>query len=164
MAPLDARTVVRWFDKPIEGAALRPIGFHDLRHSPATLMLARGVPARVVVDLLGHADMSMVTTYQHVLPDLQREAANRFGGVPEEHEVIELDCHQLCRVSSARMHQEWVDSSSKRWCARRESNPLPCGPEQPVSVRRGFPGVRWQSAGIGCRRRWTGSVAVGAAL
>jgi integrase len=75
--PLEARTVLRWFAGILTGAGIRHIRFHDLRHSAATLMLIQGVPARVVMDVLGHADMSMVTTYQHVVPELQREAAKR---------------------------------------------------------------------------------------
>lgn len=75
--PLEARTVLRWFADLLDGAGLRHIRFHDLRHSAATLMLIQGVPARVVMDMLGHADMSMVTTYQHVVPELQQEAARR---------------------------------------------------------------------------------------
>lgn len=34
---------------------VRPIRFHDLRHTWATLLLARGVSPRVVMDILGHS-------------------------------------------------------------------------------------------------------------
>lgn len=81
--PLEARTVLRWFADILKSAGLRHIRFHDLRHSAATLMLIQGVPARVVMDVLGHADMSMVTTYQHVVPELQREAARRIDAFLE---------------------------------------------------------------------------------
>ena len=36
---------------------MRPIRFHDLRHSCASLMLANGVPMKKIQDWLGHSDM-----------------------------------------------------------------------------------------------------------
>lgn len=49
---------------------------HDLRHSAATILLAKGVPPRVVQELLGHSDISVTMgTYSHVLPFMQRDAA-----------------------------------------------------------------------------------------
>jgi len=55
---------------------------HDLRHGAATYMLAQGVPMKVVQEVLGHSQMSITAdTYSHVLPKLQREAADRLGDV-----------------------------------------------------------------------------------
>ncbi len=43
---------------------------------------ARSVSARVVMDLLGHSTIGMTLgTYSHVLPDMQREAADRMDAV-----------------------------------------------------------------------------------
>ena len=51
--------------------------FHDLRHSCASLLLAQGVAPRVVMETLGHSRISVtLDTYTHVLPALQREAAD----------------------------------------------------------------------------------------
>lgn len=33
---------------------------HDLRHSAATILLAAGVPERVVIEILGHSTLAMV--------------------------------------------------------------------------------------------------------
>ncbi len=50
---------------------------HDLRHSTATLLLSRGVPVKVVSEILGHADVSItLSVYAHVLPDMQDGAAD----------------------------------------------------------------------------------------
>jgi len=50
---------------------------HDLRHSAATLLLSRGVPIKVVSEMLGHADVSItLSVYAHVLPDMQDKAAD----------------------------------------------------------------------------------------
>ena len=49
---------------------------HDLRHTCATLLLSRGVPVKVVSEMLGHASVSItLDTYSHVLPDMQESAA-----------------------------------------------------------------------------------------
>ena len=50
--------------------------FHNLRHSCASLLLAQGVPARVVMETLGHSNISLtLNTYSHVAAELMREAA-----------------------------------------------------------------------------------------
>jgi hypothetical protein len=51
---------------------------HDLRHTTATLLLEQGVHPRVVMETLGHSQVSLtLDTYSHVLPGLQTEAAKR---------------------------------------------------------------------------------------
>jgi integrase len=75
-APLDGKNVTRDFQRAVRQAGLPRMRFHDLRHSAATLLLVQGVPARVVMDLLGHSQISMtLNTYSHVVPALDREAA-----------------------------------------------------------------------------------------
>lgn len=50
---------------------------HDTRHSAATLLLGKGVPVKVVSEMLGHADVRItLSTYAHVLPDMQDGAAD----------------------------------------------------------------------------------------
>jgi integrase len=54
------------------------------RHSCATLLLAQGVNPRVVLETLGHSQVSLtLNTYSHVLPALQRDAAARMNAVLE---------------------------------------------------------------------------------
>jgi len=51
--------------------------FHDLRHSSASLLLAQGIPARVVMERLGHSNISLTLgTYSQVIPALHQEAAD----------------------------------------------------------------------------------------
>ncbi len=53
------------------------VPFHALRHTAATMLLLQGVSPRVVQELLGHADVRLTLgTYSHVLPTLQRQAAD----------------------------------------------------------------------------------------
>ena len=47
-----------------------------------TTSIAQGVPARVVMEMLGHSQISLTLgTYSHVAPELQQEAADRIGRV-----------------------------------------------------------------------------------
>ena len=49
---------------------------HDLRHTCATLLLSRGVPVKVVSEMLGHGDVAItLAVYQSVLPHMQESAA-----------------------------------------------------------------------------------------
>jgi integrase len=67
------RGYVRTLDLP-------PIRLHDLRHTHATLLLAAGVPVKVVSERLGHTKIAMtLDVYAHVLPAMDRDAADRFG-------------------------------------------------------------------------------------
>jgi integrase len=66
-----------WFSQHARAAGLPPIRLHDLRHSYATAALAAGIPAKVVSERLGHANVSItLDTYSHVLPALQEDAAS----------------------------------------------------------------------------------------
>ena len=50
----------------------------DLRRTSATLLLAQGVPLRVVMESLGHSQMATTADiYAHVLPVLMADAAER---------------------------------------------------------------------------------------
>ncbi|MCU1671104.1 MAG: Integrase [Blastococcus sp.] len=61
---------------------LPQIRLHDLRHTHATLLLADGVPVKVVSERLGHASPTItLTVYQHVHPGMGREAADRFAAL-----------------------------------------------------------------------------------
>ena len=51
---------------------------YDLRHTCATLLLAAGENPKVIAERLGHASIRMtLEVYSHVLPTMQRQAADR---------------------------------------------------------------------------------------
>jgi integrase len=63
-------------------AGLPRIRFHDLRHTAATLMLARGVPAKVASEMLGHSTIGItLDLYSHVSEGMQRQAAQAIDGL-----------------------------------------------------------------------------------
>lgn len=52
------------------------LGFHDLRHTHATILLKAGTNPKIVSERLGHSTVGMtLDRYSHVLPTMQREAA-----------------------------------------------------------------------------------------
>jgi integrase len=77
--------VTRQFKALPSAARLPNVRLHDLRHSCATLLLAQGVNPRVVMETLGHTQVSLpLNTYSHVLPALQQDAANRMNAILAE--------------------------------------------------------------------------------
>lgn len=73
--PIGANNLRRAFRRIVAQAEIGSLRFHDLRHTHATLLLARGVHPKVVSERLGHANIGItLDTYSHVLPNLQEEA------------------------------------------------------------------------------------------
>jgi integrase len=54
----------------LKAAGIRRVRVHDARRTAATLLLAQGVDQRVVMEILGHSQVSMTSRYAHVLPSL----------------------------------------------------------------------------------------------
>jgi len=67
-----------WRTLPRE-TGIRQVRVHDARHTAATLLLAQGVDQRVVMEILGHSQISMTSRYAHVLPQVMTDAAERIG-------------------------------------------------------------------------------------
>jgi hypothetical protein len=77
---------------------LPAIRLHDLRHTHATLLLADGVPVKVVSERLGHASATITLTVdQHVHPGMGREAADHFAALLEGRS----EARSITRVSRA---------------------------------------------------------------
>ncbi len=80
--PMDGRNVTREFRALLAVLKLPTLRVHDLRHSCATLLLVQGVSPRVVMETLGHSQVSLtLNTYSHVLPALQEDAASRMDEI-----------------------------------------------------------------------------------
>jgi integrase len=87
--PIEPRNFTRDFKRMLKKVGLSgSLRLHDLRHSCASLLLSQNVHPRVVMELLGHSQISLtMNTYSHVVPSLMREAAEKmnvvFGGESE---------------------------------------------------------------------------------
>jgi len=81
--PLVKGNVVNRSFRPIlKRANLPNIRFHDLRHTAATLMLKCNVHPKIVQSTLGHANVAItLNVYSHVLPTMQREAADKLDAI-----------------------------------------------------------------------------------
>jgi len=63
-------------------AGLEARTFHKLRHSAATILFAAGVNPKVVMEMLGHRNISTTLgLYGDVLPDMQQEAADVMNNI-----------------------------------------------------------------------------------
>jgi integrase len=83
--PLDATGLSKAFHEHLARAGLADRRFHDLRHSCATLLLVQGVSPRIVMDVLGHSQISLtMNTYSHVIPEMRRQAADRMDDLLHE--------------------------------------------------------------------------------
>ncbi|MCI3226880.1 site-specific integrase [Streptomyces sp. NP-1717] len=72
---VEPRNVYRSFTRVAGSAGIRVVRLHDARHGCATLLTAAGVAPRVVMEILGHSQISItMDVYTHVVQDTQREA------------------------------------------------------------------------------------------
>lgn len=76
--PFQPSELTRAYNRIIKKSGVPPVRFHDLRHTHATLMLKQGIHPKVVSERLGHSTIGItLDTYTHVLPNMQKEAADQ---------------------------------------------------------------------------------------
>ena len=64
---IDGRNEHRIWKRILERAGVPHYRIHDCRHTAATIMLEAGIPDRVVMEILGHSQISLtLNTYVHV--------------------------------------------------------------------------------------------------
>lgn len=79
---LNPESVSQLFERIVRRTTLPRIRFHDLRHTHASLLVAAGVPIKVVSERLGHAHPAFTMhTYQHLLPGMSAAAAEQFAAL-----------------------------------------------------------------------------------
>jgi len=79
---LVGRRVERVFKQLLERAGLpTALTPHNLRHSTATYLMARGVPPRVIMEIMGHSSLAMTARYQHLIDGVLDDAAERLAGI-----------------------------------------------------------------------------------
>jgi integrase len=66
-AYLDGSALRRRYDRALKRAGLRPLRFHDLRHTFGTRMISRA-DIRRVQEWMGHADIQTTIKYLHYAP------------------------------------------------------------------------------------------------
>ncbi len=128
---------MKLWPKPV----VRPIRFHDLRHTTATLLLRSGVPLVVVQKVLRHRDPKLTeAVYGHLATDYLRSEVNRLKlqGMPEPPNLGALAARRVPPVSPISKKTSKgpesrggnpSDSDPFSVSGRQDSNLRPLGPE-----------------------------------
>ena len=98
--PLDRSKLSKRFKKACEDARVRPVRFHDLRHTFATHLAASGTPIRTIQEFLGHADSKTTQIYAHYAPSPQ--------------EVDLVDTAFGCITQSGEQNGEQIEGNSEQ--------------------------------------------------
>jgi integrase len=72
--PLDGSALRRRYKKARDVAGLRPLRWHDLRHTFGSLLVAGGVDLVTVKDAMGHAQLTTTSRYLHARPATETAA------------------------------------------------------------------------------------------
>jgi integrase len=73
--PLDGSALRRRYKRARDAAGLRPLRWHDLRHTFGSLLVAGGVDLVSVKDAMGHSQLTTTSRYLHARPATERAAA-----------------------------------------------------------------------------------------
>ena len=71
----------------LEKIGMKHIRFHDLRHSCASLLLAKGIPMKAIQEWLGHSNFSTSANLYVILADVGNDDKQMWF------------CHQLYEIS-----------------------------------------------------------------
>lgn len=83
--PIRASNLLTIYKRPLNRAGLPEWRFHDLRHSTASFLLARGIPMKVFSELLGHSE-TRITSERHsfILPGVTKGRRRGSEPTPED--------------------------------------------------------------------------------
>ena len=108
--PLDSSSVTGALQRHLVRAGLRRQRFHALRHACASLLLSRGVSPRVVMEMLGHSQISLtMDTYSHVLPSLLSDAADQMDNLLRDDESAPGSAPAAARGATFRQEESRAD-------------------------------------------------------
>lgn len=80
--PLSPTNETKRFQRAGAAVGLPSIRFHDMRHTAATILLAKGVHVKLVSEMLGHSTITLtLDTYSHVIPAMHGDAAAAMDAV-----------------------------------------------------------------------------------
>ena len=71
------------FRRAVSLAGIRPITFHQLRHTFCSRLADAGVPMPVIQDLAGHASITMTRRYTHPTDERKQQAVEALLGSPK---------------------------------------------------------------------------------
>lgn len=87
----------------LEGAGLRRVRFHDLRHTFASLLIQQGTNVKYIQEQLGHSSISItLDVYSHLFEGDHRHQVQRLDDVPEKTELVSQSAYQPHHRSDGR--------------------------------------------------------------
>ena len=90
-SPIIPAEFTRRFQRALKKAGLEKRRLHDLRHTHASLLLAKGVHPKVVQERLGHSSITMtLDLYSHLAPGMQETAAASIDSIFDTKEHAHL--------------------------------------------------------------------------
>jgi integrase len=108
--PLDGINVTRSFKKVLTRAGVSQRRFHDLRHTAASLLVAKNVHPRAVIGLLGHAEIrTTMDTYSHLLAEVREDTAHADGRSADRRRSREvmIGCQPAARCQTELYNQRF---------------------------------------------------------
>ena len=76
-SPVVGDRLTKEFSKLVKVSGLPHLSFYGLRHTAASLLIAGGVHARTIADILGHSSITVtMDTYGHLMKGIQEDAIN----------------------------------------------------------------------------------------
>ena len=139
--PLHPERFSKWFERLARAAGLPKIRLHDVRHSYAIAALAAGIPAKIVSERLGHANIAItMDTYSHVLlPGLDEQAAGTVAqlilGTSRRQRDSDDKVLTRGRRAARRGREVKGELPGQHWGDRGDSNPRPSGPQSESPAR-----------------------------
>lgn len=74
-------SVSKAFNTFLKKNNLKHIRLHDLRHFNCTMMLKYGISTRAAMERSGHSNINMLTKYQHILKEMDKENAEKLNDI-----------------------------------------------------------------------------------
>lgn len=85
----------KWRSFHVRNKDLRFIRFHDLRHTAATLLINKGVHAKIISNRLGHSKIgTTMNVYGHVIESADRSAAETLNSLFEQKDESSIKQNQ----------------------------------------------------------------------
>ena len=117
---LDGSALRRRYKAALDAAGLRPLRFHDLRHTFGTRMIAKA-DIRRVQEWMGHADIQTTMRYLHFAPRDEDAAlvAEAFATVPPAGEPVRCATMKMPpfagRSPTDVRRRPWMSRAAGRW-------------------------------------------------
>lgn len=150
--PIEPRNVYRSFTRVAKDARPRVIRLHDARHGTATLLIAAGVPPRVVMEILGHSQIDVtMNVHAHVVQDTKRGRRTRSAPV-----AVRSGCKRPPAMIGGGPSCWWARTVSNRRHLLCKSSALPLSyapVDEWTAYMQGTPPTQTRSRG----GEWTGA-------